>query len=268
MNIKYTELCSVDFTFSDIVSYRMNYDAHIEYNYENAGRSKHLVFCQLKGKRYYDHDGERICTLREGDIIFLPHGLKYKSYTKDITEDVDGIGISFNICDNKQNPIFFEENAKYFPKGNDSSLIKSCKKILYSVMNPAENILRLKGEMYLLLDRLFSQKQNRENFDDFYGDIIKAINILEKEPENSLNVSELAEMCHMSESSFIRKFKEYSGGIAPIKYRNNIRFILAEELSSSPMTINEIAEKLGFYDGSHLCKMYKEARGYSLKRNK
>ena len=39
---------------------------------------------------------------------------------------------------------------------------------------------------------------------------------------------------------------------------------IAQEAVIRP--IGEIAEKLGFYDGAHLCKMYKDHKGYSLKR--
>ena len=70
----------------------------------------------------------------------------------------------------------------------------------------------------------------------------------------------------MSEASFLRKFKAYSGGMPPIKYRNNIRIMLAEEMSASPLTTAEIAERLGFYDSAHLCRAYKEVFGTTLKK--
>ncbi len=74
MYIKYDELCSTDFTFSDIFACRLNNEGNIEYNYENSGRTKHLVFCQLNNKRHYYYGNTHICTIVPGDIIFLPHG--------------------------------------------------------------------------------------------------------------------------------------------------------------------------------------------------
>ncbi len=166
----------------------------------------------------------------------------------------------------KGEPIFFDERLKVFHQKSNSEIYKRLKRILYSALNPSGNLLRLKGELYSLLDELFANKEKREDFDEVFKDIMAAVNIIERTPENNFSVKELADLCHMSESSFLRKFKDYSGGIAPVKYRNNIRFMLAEELASSHLNMNEIAEKLGFYDGSHLCKMYKEAKGYTLKK--
>ena len=41
--------------------------------------------------------------------------------------------------------------------------------------------------------------------------------------------------------------------------------MIARELSSTQLTVNEIAEKLGFYDGAHLAKAYKKFKGTNLK---
>jgi len=265
MNIKYTELCSADFEFTDIVAYKMSHDNKIEYNYETQSRVKHLIFMQLNGKRHYYNKERHICTLSPGDVLFLPHGAHYRSFITDENEYNTGIGISFNMISHKE-AVFFDEDIMFFSGDKEKNIGKRFRRILYSVMNPRENVLRLKGEMYSLLDDLFAEKEKREMFDEYFKDIVDAINLTERHPERNMSVKELAEMCHMSESSFLRKFKEYSGGIAPVKYRNNIRFMLAEELASSPLTVNEIAERLGFYDGSHLCKMYKTVRGRTLKK--
>jgi len=265
MNIKYRDICSTDFEFTDIVAYHMKGKNNVEYNYENTARTKNLVYLQIDGQRHYCLGNKHICTLNPGDVLFLPHGVKYRSYITGKSDFNTGTGISFNMVLSNGEAVYFDEGIKLFFKQNESTTAKRFKRILYSVMNPQENVLRLKGEMYSLLDDLFADKEKREDFDEYFKDIKKAISLLENNPENNLSVKELAEMCHMSESSFLRKFKDYSGGIAPIKYRNNIRLMLAKELSESHLTVNEIAERLGFYDGSHLCKIYKIYKGHCMK---
>ena len=266
MIIKYKDLCSTDFIFSDIVSYRMNFDGNDIYNYESTGRIKHLLFYQIENRRSYYIKDRHICTLGSGDILFLPHGVKYRSFIENCNEPTDGIGISFNLYTPTGELILLDEAIKFLANDNYGQYYKRFRKILYSVMNPTENILRLKGELYSIFDELFAARDRREDFKKSYGDIIDAINILENNPEKNLTTKELADMCLMSESSFLKKFKAYSGGIAPIKYRNNIRIMLAEELATSPLTINEIAEKLGFYDAAHLCRAYKQSKGDTLKK--
>ena len=266
MDINYKDLTNTDFNFVNVVAYRMDNDTNIEYNYETYGRTKHLLFCQMEGDRHYYCGNRHICTLTPGDVLFLPHGAKYRSFVSENSTSNTGIGISFDLISSTGEAIMIDEDIRLFLNRKDNQLLKRFKKILYSVANPAHSILRLKGELFSLLDELFADREKREDFDEAYKDIMAAITLLETKPENNLNLKSLGEMCHMSESSFLRKFKEYSGGITPIKYRNNIRFMLAEELASSRLTMNEIAEKLGFYDGAHLCKMYKDHKGYSLKR--
>lgn len=266
MNIKFSSLCSTECIFQDIAAYRMNTDISDIYDYETSARVKHLIFYQLENKRNYYIGNSHICTLEKGDILFLPHGTKYRSFIEHKQLPSDGIGISFNLFNNKNEPIYFDEKITLITKDLYGQFYKRFKKILYSVINPNENILRLKGELYSLLDELFADSRKRNNFDESYDDIIKAIHILENHPEQNISTKDLADMCLMSESSFLRKFKDYSGGIAPLKYRNNIRLILAEELSASHLTTGEIAEKLGFYDAAHLCKIYKQQKGITLKK--
>lgn len=198
-------------------------------------------------------------------MIFAPHGVRYKSFNGDPELVSDGIGISFDLYTPDGEPIFLDEDICSFSSGDNTQNLSIIKKIHYYSMNPGENMLRLKSQLYTLLDNLFSDETRREKYDEYFRDISPAIEEIEKFPERNRTAKELAEMCHVSESSFLRKFKEYSGGTAPHKYRNNIRFMIARELSSTQLTVNEIAEKLGFYDGAHLAKAYKKFKGTNLK---
>ena len=266
MIIKYDDLCSTECVLSNIVALRLNADNNITYNYETMGRAKHLISYNLENNRQYYLKSEHNRTVKPGDIMFFPHGSKYRSFVENPNLPVDGIVVSFNLYTPDCELILLDDDIKYITNDNHGKYLKPFKKILYSAMNPTENVLRLRGEMYSLLDEFFSDSRKREAFKENYEDIIKAIQMLENHPEKNVTIKELADMCLMSESSFLRKFKDYSGGIAPVKYRNNIRLALADELSNSQLTLNEIAERLGFYDAAHLCKTYKQTRGVTLKQ--
>ena len=265
MNIGYHELCSTEFTFSDIFAYRISGTSKLFSDYETAGRTKHLLYCQLENRRSYYVGMQHIYTMSPGDILFLPHGTTYHSFSEDETLPSQGIGISFYLLDSDNSPILFDEKIRVFESKEYLPLQKRFEKILFSVMNPAENVLRLKGELFSLMDELFANKKQRKEFHARFDDIMEAVRILENHPERNDSVRQLASLCLMSESSFARKFKDYSGGVSPIEYRNRIRLMLADELASTSLSVNEIAEKLGFYDASHLCKLYKKSKGHSLK---
>jgi mannose-6-phosphate isomerase class I len=100
----------------------------------------------------------------------------------------------------------------------------------------------------------------------YFRDIQPAIDRIELYPEINTSISELSKLCNMSESSFRRKFKQYTNDISPINYRNRIRIMKAEELcNNSSYTIEEAAMKLGFCDAAHLCRLYKQFTGKTLK---
>ncbi len=266
MIINSKELCGIDCQFTDVVAYRMGKRDYTTYNYETCGRNNHLIYYQIENTRSYTVENELVCSIDPGDIIFIPHGTKYRSFCCNTDMPIDGIGISFSIKNSDDEEIYLNDKVRLVAHDDFGLLFKKFKMVLYSTMNPARNILRLKGEMFSIIDELFTPKEIRSDFDNIYSDIMQAIIAIENKTNINFSTKELSDMCHMSESTFLRKFKDYSGGIPPIKYRNKIRLTHAEEMANSDLTLNEIAENLGFFDGAHLCKIYKQEKGHTLKR--
>ena len=266
MIIKYSDLKSTDFVFKDISAYRLKPELEDYYNCETTARTKNLFFYQSKNRRCYYRNNVHLFTLDRGDIVFIPHGTKYTSYSENQSTLSSGIGISFNLTTPQGEEILFDEDLKVFTNDKDNFYYKLFEKVLFLVINPMQNILSLKSSLYYITDNIFSESRNSHNIQKDFASIEEAINLIEKHPERNVSTKELADLCFMSEASFLRKFKAYSGGMPPIKYRNNIRIMIAEEMSSSPLTTAEIAERLGFYDSAHLCRAYKETKGSTLKK--
>ena len=236
------------------------------YDFESMGRNKHLIFYQYRNSRCYYRENTYLCTLNNGDIVFIPHGVKYRTFSESRENLGFGTGISFNLVTPDGEPIFFDEDITVLTNDEDKFYYKYFEKVLFSVINPSRNALALKSALYFIAENIFPKEKSAYNEETNFEDIKEAIRLIEKHPEKNISTKELADLCFMSEASFLRKFKAYSGGVPPIKYRNNIRLILAEELSTSLLTTAEIAEKLGFYDSAHLCKAYKELTGATLKK--
>lgn len=266
MIIKQEELLGRECIIWDVVAYSMRADDVTVYDYEKEGRQKHLLFYQTEDERYYTRGDDHIATLSLKDVIFLPHGAKYLSRTADGQKSSSGIGISFRLQTPDGEPLLFDENNIILKHDCDGKLLGHFKSVLSRIMTPAKNSLRICGEISILLDEMFSDTEGQERRSRDFKDIKAAVRTIEREPWKNLTVAELAALCCMSESTFLRKFKRFSGGVSPIKYRNNIRLILAEELAASEMTLEEIAEKLGFYDSTHLCKLYRKHKGEKLKK--
>ena len=264
--LHYGELCSNDCVFKDISSYHEVFTENDIFDYELSGRSKHLLYYQLDGERKYNYCGRTICVIKKHDIIFIPDGTKYVSSSSN--SFTSGIGISFNLYYADNTAVKIDEPMKITARDTDGQLYKHFRRIYFSVLHLPSATMRMKGELYTLLDKMFTDKEDLSDFEARYKDISPAIKVIERHPEQNITNSELAEMCFMSESSFLRKFKQYSSGISPMQYRNHIRIMRAEEFVNTVNSLSEIADILGFYDASHLCRAYKKYTGHNLKNQK
>ena len=68
-------------------------------------------------------------------------------------------------------------------------------------------------------------------------------------------------MCNVSEGYFERIFKEQTG-VSPTEYINSIRlFHIKTLLKDMNLTLEAIAESLGFCDSGYLCRLFKSKTG-------
>ena len=267
MIISYKDLCSIECIVSDIVSYHHAWDTPTQYNYEHTGRINNLLYYQIDNSIDYYAGDKKLHTIKKHDIILIPNNFRYTSVINGtIDSPTSGIGITFKLHTPDGEPIDFSDGLKKVFFDENEQLYQNFTKILYSVLHPNTNTLKVKGQIYTLLDEIFKDRAKSKTTKKIREDIANAISIIENFSQKNYSNRQLAEMCFMSESSFMRKFKAYSGGITPLQYRNNIRLMRAEDLIYTTKTIEEIAELLGFYDAAHLCRIYKQTTGHSLKK--
>ncbi len=72
-----------------------------------------------------------------------------------------------------------------------------------------------------------------------------------------------AKMCYVSRDRFMHMFKEYTG-VSPYHYQLKIRMDRAVEmLTYSSVSINEVAQAVGYKDCSYFCRIFKKITGHS-----
>lgn len=85
---------------------------------------------------------------------------------------------------------------------------------------------------------------------------------------DNLTIQELATIANLSPSRFFTVFKKETG-ITPIEYKNRICIRNAEKmLLISDLSIEEIAEKLGFNSSSYFRRTFKAYTGKSPREYK
>jgi transcriptional regulator GlxA family with amidase domain len=87
-----------------------------------------------------------------------------------------------------------------------------------------------------------------------------AVEYIERNSDREFSISDLAQMCLLSESRFYALFKN-TMRCSPIAYRNNIRIQKAVNLLESDFTIEEIAAKLGFSSAVYFRRVFKDTMG-------
>ena len=84
----------------------------------------------------------------------------------------------------------------------------------------------------------------------------------------SLEIQDLAEMCHMSYSHFAKLFRENYGRSCK-EYITYIRLVKAQDLLlHTDFDINYIALETGFFDCSHFIRTYKKWKGITPKQER
>ena len=93
--------------------------------------------------------------------------------------------------------------------------------------------------------------------------IAKSIEYIEAHLDQQIQVEELAQMCHLSSSSFYRLF-EQAMKTSPINYLNQLRLEKAcSLLKNTHKSITEIAFEVGFMDSNYFSRTFKKAIGTS-----
>ena len=117
----------------------------------------------------------------------------------------------------------------------------------------------IKDISYEFLINLLKDIEKYKKDNDFILD--NSINFLEKYYYKDLSLTEVANVCNMSDSYFSRKFKE-KFNINFSTYLLNIRLEKAKELlKEKNLNIENISEMVGFKDSSYFSKSFKQKYG-------
>lgn len=94
--------------------------------------------------------------------------------------------------------------------------------------------------------------------------IQKAVDYLQSQPINQVNLSELANVAGLSKYHFLRLFKEQTG-LTPHAYILQEKVYAAKEFIKQGGSLSQAALHAGFSDQSHLNKNFKKLFGYTPK---
>lgn len=252
----FLQLVSTDFDLKNITVTPFVFEPFSKVEYK-SGRRNNLLHIVTSGTRYYNINGRKL-EVDTGNIIFIPKGTKYITFTK---EKCVGTGICFDMTGEEDITLPPDVYTDWMA---DRSLVFDCidKMTQIYTLSPT-SVLALKALLFKVL-HLLAQGEKRSKKD--YRIISPAVDYIALHFTENHKVSEYAALCNISESHFRKTFVKCMG-VSPVQYRNELRFSLARHLYSEGKTLQEIAELTGFYDAGFFSKAYKKQTGTTLRHS-
>lgn len=227
-------------------------------------RPRFCIGLLLEGKaEFRDCSGNGNCfTLSPGEVVFVPITTRYVSHW---IGDVCYISLHFDF----EYPGIFTRHKsfklqKYIPENVDG-FISDFRFMLEHFeggeREQLEVLSRFFGVLGTILPRLETGKAVRLD-----ERLARAVEYIEKNYTDPIDVDSLAAVCNMSSSRFYPAFKE-ALGTTPIDYLNHFRVgrAMALLINSDDMSIESISDAVGFESSTYFRRVFKRITGKSPK---
>lgn len=212
--------------------------------YVNSGS----VVVRTRGKQYEAHPNE---------LILLDCHNVHNYYCK---QDSDFIWYHFNGNNSRQYVQYIYEQSGVLFNGPYVNQLKSH---IETILSSAQAIMRNEHYIsqkigYVLSKLAAPSKQILLN-----SPFTPAVNYIIGHYSEEIELSQLADLCSLSISHFIRGFKTYTG-YTPHEYLLSYRIRQSKQLlTTSSYTIEEIAERCGFNSASHFARAFRNEENIS-----
>lgn len=202
-------------------------------------------------------DGQTI-TAECGDVVYVPTGSEYRAELSDFKEqDSHTVGINFHLFDEDGQALILSKDITVFHLSDDSELAILFRKViqqgeLFPLMQNRIILLQILQRIALCGQKIMPPAK-----------IAVALEYLSTHLEESPSVSQLSELCNISEVYFRKQFKK-SMGMSPTEYRNALRLQRAKSyLEYGDISVQEISGALGYATVSHFIKEFRMHTGSS-----
>ncbi|MBQ8893740.1 MAG: helix-turn-helix transcriptional regulator [Clostridia bacterium] len=205
------------------------------FSYLDQPRPDHGLLLVLRGRIDFVTPTERL-SAKAGDLLFLPKGSCYEAR---FYEEAENYLVNFEGDAPCNVPTLLMQNAL-------------CREQFCRLEEERfSSFFRREGLFYLLLDEVFTHRTSEDR-------TLEQARALLAEGKG---VAEVAAACHISESGLRRLFQAKLG-VSPAHCRTEVRLARAMDLlESGALSVNEVAEQLGFYDAAYFCRIFKKFLG-------
>ncbi|MFW5996483.1 MAG: helix-turn-helix domain-containing protein [Lentisphaeria bacterium] len=244
----------------------------------HADKFYHIILYVEGSGRFFWHD--RLHPFQPGTAVLSWPGIQHHFHSSDGNE-LAYLEVTFSLEDDNGNALHwpFEKLLSYYfattvtltsgPWKTSELYHRKLKqnlaalpRILYS-----EHKLRWVYAFQYLFEILTSIGEEAfESKDEFIAEglgyrLAKIRDYIERNFNQSLEISQLAEDCNLSVGHFLRSFKS-KFGFSPLAYQQDIRLKVAENLlSDGEYRVAEVARRVGYSNPYYFSRLFRKRRG-------
>lgn len=264
--VSFAELYKLDYSITNILAIHQYWADNATFTTPKMGRSENglmfLVNCEVD---YFIRE-QNPFSARLGDIAYVPAGSNYTCKFKNCAPSSEGpstILINFTLYDEHGNEFRLGDGAFVITPKNSYYYQTCFLEILALDIKGDAPPARKKAFLYNLLTDLSLELRKEISIPKRFAPIYKGIVYIENNYSSDLSVPMLAELCHVSEATFRRLFKQYTGK-SPWEYILDLRIAKARlYLNSGMVTVSQAAELVGFDDPAYFSRLFKKKTGTS-----
>ena len=254
-SIFYQELMNQDVTLSELWAH----DTVGSWKIQN--RRNTLLHCHQKGIRRYFQNDECVLTMHPHDIAILPTTCSY--FSKADSDDIgnfSGHCVEFCLRDSRGIDLLVGDRPYIVAHDRNGYYSERLRNIQRLMLQGGLGRLSAKAELYQILHAI-ALEQQIQLAEPGKKALLPAIQYMESHLNESASIDMLAEICFMSRSTFYRRFQtEY--GMPPIAWHLKRRLEKsADLLRSGGLTVEQVAETMGFYDAAYFSRAFYRQMG-------
>lgn len=233
---------------------------------------ENVIVFMLEGNADYWLNGNHL-RLQKGDVLFIPEGTHRKSQNID-SQLHKKYTILFNVDTAKLNKLtIFKSNQYNQYKTKRFEYLKQKISLLHHEFfhrNKYYDIV-CEGALLNILASISRELDTQYISPQKIQLANKVEKYIQENYDKNISTSDTAQHINCTTSYTIRLFKEVKGH-TPMNYIHHVRIAYGNDLLlNTPLSIQEIANQLGFSDPSHFNRVYKKIMGEPpsvIRRNK
>ena len=220
-----------------------------------TGRIYNGFLLLLSGECVYEWGGQRT-TLTAGSLIYLPKGSTHFVYAEE--RSIEFYRVNFSLVDvTDGEEIIFSRDPMLIGDTAPRNIVELCEELRRATLLPHSGF----KSTSLIAELLEYVRHSMTRVTA--SRISAAVEYVNDHYTEEISVTELADICYLSEAHLFRLFKSELG-MSPIDYKNSLRIKKAESLLCDPeCSIAEIGEMLGFENACYFSRIFKAKTGLS-----